>query len=66
MLEPRENGEPEPVFVKVEYEIETGEAEKVAVDEVSQVQDDTNKPGASSSSTARALSSLFPSFESLT
>jgi len=66
VLEPRENGEPEPVFVKVEYEIETGEAEKVAVDEVSQVQDDTNKPGASSSSTARALSSLFPSFESLT
>ncbi|GAA5826308.1 hypothetical protein JCM5353_003787 [Sporobolomyces roseus] len=52
VLEPRENGEPEPTFVKVEYEIETGEAEKVAVDEVSQVQDDTTKAGTSSSATA--------------
>ncbi|GAA5845491.1 hypothetical protein JCM3766R1_001537 [Sporobolomyces carnicolor] len=52
VLEPRETGEPEPSFVKVEYEIETGEAEKVAVDEVSQVQDDTANP---QSSTASAL-----------
>ncbi|GAA5870823.1 hypothetical protein JCM16303_001596 [Sporobolomyces ruberrimus] len=52
VLEPRENGEPEPTFVKVEYEIETGEAEKVAVDEVSQVQDDSKNP---SNSTASAL-----------
>ncbi|GAA5908832.1 COP9 signalosome complex subunit 6 [Sporobolomyces salmoneus] len=52
VLEPRETGEPEPTFVKVEYEIETGEAEKVAVDEVSKVQDDTTNPA---SSTASAL-----------
>lgn len=60
VLEPRENGEPEPTFVKVEYEIETGEAEKVAVDEVSQVQDDTTKAGTSSSATARTHFFLFP------
>lgn len=51
VLEPRATGEPEPSFVKVDYEIETGEAEKVVVDEVSQtVQDSSNHPASSTSS----------------
>ncbi|GAA5961597.1 hypothetical protein JCM3765_002642 [Sporobolomyces pararoseus] len=54
VLEPRETGDPEPTFVKVEYEIETGEAEKVAVDEVSQVQDNTANPASSTNSALMA------------
>ncbi|GAA5924689.1 COP9 signalosome complex subunit 6 [Sporobolomyces koalae] len=50
VLESSTTGEPEPTLVKVAYEIETGEAEKVAVDEVSQVQDDTSATPASTSS----------------
>ncbi|GAA6008737.1 hypothetical protein JCM11491_003416 [Sporobolomyces phaffii] len=52
VLEPQETGEPEPTFVRVAYDIETGEAEKVAVDEVSKVQDDTANPA---NTTASAL-----------
>lgn len=61
ILEPRETGEPEPSFVKIEYEIETGEAEKVAVDEVSKAQDDTTNPSSSTASACELIRFLIRS-----
>ncbi|GAA5891865.1 hypothetical protein JCM5296_003254 [Sporobolomyces johnsonii] len=50
-------GEPQPVFVPVAYEIETGEAERVAVDEASRVEDHAGgKGGAAGSSLIATLS----------
>ncbi|GAA6060312.1 hypothetical protein JCM10212_002953 [Sporobolomyces blumeae] len=58
VLEPSDKGEPEPVFVKVEYDVETGEAEKVAVDEVSKVHQDDAASAGGSGNTASLVATL--------